>query len=219
MSPRERKKFKKERPADPNDLSIDWRLFVAIPLPPNVVELVREIQSHLAKFDLPLRYVDPDFAHLTLHFLGDAPPERAELLTLALPKVVGRHGPILLRTAGMGVFPNPRKPRVLWLGLEGGLRNLQALHRDIGAALRSYDFPADDRPLQVHITVARARDEADASFPGDLERARREERIVDLLAQDVAFEANRVLLIRSILGRQGPRYQTIGEFSMTGNAR
>src|SRR5687768_5360717 len=81
-----------------------WRLFVAVPLPEPVRELVRETTEGLAAEGWPVRWVAAEAAHLTLHFLGATEPERAELLRLALAPVVERHVAFELRTAGLGVF-------------------------------------------------------------------------------------------------------------------
>ncbi len=109
----------KVRPPAPDAIEARWRLFLAVCLPQDVKSLVAEEIAKLAAEGWPVRWVQPEAAHLTLHFLGETERERAELVRLALPDVAAAHVPFDLRTAALGVFPNFRRPRVLWMGLYG----------------------------------------------------------------------------------------------------
>src|SRR5688572_14474232 len=68
-----------------------WRLFIAVPLPTDVREQVRKIIDHLSPDELPVRWIDPENGHLTLHFIGDTEPEMAELLRMSLTAAVSAH--------------------------------------------------------------------------------------------------------------------------------
>ncbi len=206
----------KQRPPDPASLATPWRLFVAVPLPPPVHELIGSLTAELAAEGWPVRWVAPEGAHLTLHFLGDTAPERVELLRLALPPVVARHAPFDLRTAGLGVFPNARRPRVLWLGLHGPAHRLEALHQDLGSALRALDFPVEDGPYHPHVTLGRVRNTGTPDFPlRDLpEAVRRHLARAGEGGTEVPparpLPIRQVELVRSHLGSGGARYETIG---------
>ena len=115
----------KVRPPAPDAIDAPWRLFLAIRLAQEVQHLVAE---EIVKFEAegwPVRWVQPETSHLTLHFLGETERERAELVRLALPDVIAAHKAFDLRTAAFGVFPNFRRPRVLWMGLHGPVHRLQ----------------------------------------------------------------------------------------------
>src|SRR5687767_2664291 len=70
MAAKKRTKFVKTRPPEPHPVDAEWRLFLAIRLPEHVRALIERLNSTLSAEELPLRLVDPELAHLTLHFLG-----------------------------------------------------------------------------------------------------------------------------------------------------
>ena len=104
--PKKRQRFARERPPDPTSLAASWRLFIAIPLPPAVTGMVRQIVARLSTDEaLPVRWVEADQAHLTLQFIGEVPGEQAELIRMAIAPVFAAHPVFRLRTADLGVFP------------------------------------------------------------------------------------------------------------------
>lgn len=221
MSPRPPRR-PKTRPPDRDAPGGSRRLFLAVPLPPPVRELVADLVADLAADGWPVRWVAAESAHLTLHFLGETVPERAELLRLALPSVVARHAPFALRTAGLGVFPNLRRPRVLWLGLHGPAHRLETLRADLAAALDGLGFPVETGPFRPHLTLGRVRNSGTADFPlRDLPEAVR--RRVDLLGEGGAsvpaarpLPVGAVELVHSRLGPGGARHDAIGCYPLVG---
>jgi 2'-5' RNA ligase len=222
MSPRASRPAK-VRPLAPDAANSVWRLFLAIPLPDEVKAQIATQIDTFKDEGWPVRWVQPESAHLTLAFLGETAPERAELLRLALPAVVARHALFDLRTAALGVFPNFRRPRVLWLGLHGPAYRLEALQRDIAGALRELDFPAAEEPYHPHITLGRVRND-----DGERVRLRDLPQAVKAKFVDAASGAahsppaqplpvREVLLLRSHLGKGPPRYEAIATFPLSGS--
>src|SRR5699024_4253159 len=84
-----RERFSKERPPE-ESVETPWRLFIAVPVPDDVRDFMGEIIADLKREGWPVRWTNTDNAHLTLHFLGDTPPEHAELLRFALAEPVTR---------------------------------------------------------------------------------------------------------------------------------
>lgn len=204
----------------PDAVNTPWRLFLAVPLSPEARAAAATVIDDLRPRGWPVRWVNPADAHVTLHFLGDSPRERAELLRLALPTVVARHAKFDLRTGPLGVFPNLRQPRVLWLGLYGPAHRLQTLHDALGATLRGLDFAVEaDEPFHPHITLGRARPEGSPEMPlRDLPKA------VRALADPATgvipgppaapLPVHRVDLIRSHLSHAGARYEVVASFPL-----
>jgi 2'-5' RNA ligase len=210
----------KERPPSPDAVGAPWRLFLAVPLPEDVQTLIAETTSDLAREGWPVRWASASAAHVTLQFLGETARERAELLRLALPHVIAAHDSFTLRTAELGVFPSFRRPRVLWLGLHGPVHRLQSLRHDIDDALRDLDFPVDEEPYHPHMTLGRVRN-------SDSERVRLRElpdlvkrRFVDAETgaargpQPLPVPVSEVHLMRSHLGKEGARYETVAAFPL-----
>lgn len=219
MSPRPAR-LPKVRPPDPTSTASPWRLFVAVPLPASVRRLVGALVGDLAGEGWPVRWVAPEGAHLTLHFLGETEPERAELLRLALGSVVARHAAFELRTGGLGVFPSPRRPRVIWLGLDGPGDLLAGLHRDIGEVLRGLGFQTETGRLRPHLTLGRVRAADDPTTPSfDLPAAiqRRLEETGRTAAPPpdaMLVPVREVELVRSFLGKGGARYEVVGRYPL-----
>ncbi len=213
-----RQKFVMERP-EPETVDTDWRMFLAVPLPPDVVERIGAIIAELEPRAWPLRWITPETAHLTLHFLGDTPPEEVEILRMALPAVIAEHGAFALRTAGLGVFPKLLSPRVLWLGLWGPAHRLESLYNDLGDYLDEMQFPIEEKPYQPHITLGRLRNTRNIAvrhLPEEIRKA-----IADLETSGLAdpkrplpVPIDEIHLIRSHLEQPGPRYEVIARFPL-----
>lgn len=221
MSPRA-PRHQKTRPAASDAVDAPLRLFLAVPLPDAVKALVGAEIERLKEHGWPVRWVQPESAHLTLHFLGEVDPERAELVRLALPGVMAAHAPFHLRTAAFGVFPSFRRPRVLWLGLHGPVHRLESLQRDVVGSLRGLGFAAEEEPFHAHITLGRVRD-AD----GEQIRLRDLPELVKAAFVDRASGAaiappatpvpvREVALMRSYLGKGPPRYEQLASFPLGG---
>ncbi|HET8522501.1 MAG TPA: RNA 2',3'-cyclic phosphodiesterase [Thermomicrobiales bacterium] len=203
----------KIRPPSPDEIESPWRLFIALPLPVETKTQIAGIIEGLAGDNWPVRWVSPETGHLTLHFLGDTHPDRAELLRLALAEPIARHAPFALQTGGLGVFPNIQRPRVLWLGLEGQMQLLQSLHRDIGETLRRFEFPVEAGKLHPHITLGRVRENPPLDFPAAVER-RFNELSSNRVTTSTEIPVNEVVLIRSFLGKGGPRHEPVARYPL-----
>ena len=217
--PRKTRRPPKERPPDPDALDAPWRLFIAVPLPPEVTALIGDLVGDLEKEGWPVRWAAPDTAHLTIQFIGEVPAEQAELLRMALPAQVAGHAPFRLRTADLGVFPNLKMPRVLWLGLYGPAHRLVTLREAITSLLRELDLPHDDRPFHPHFTLGRVRSGGNLMtrhLPEAIRRrfAEEAERSRATAKDPLQVPVDEVVLVRSILGRDGARHETLGRYPL-----
>jgi RNA 2',3'-cyclic 3'-phosphodiesterase len=136
------------------------RAFIAIEMPTAVrAELSR--LSDLLAGQTPagsVRWVKPELIHLTLRFLGDTAVAKLPALSNALDTVAGQSVPFALQLGQLGCFPNPQRPRVIWVGLDGDKRPLLALKQALDAALVPLGWAVEQRPFQAHLTVGRVND-------------------------------------------------------------
>jgi len=191
-----------------------------VPLGREIQHLVANEIALLGEEGWPVRWVQPETSHLTLHFLGETERERAELVRLALPDVVGAHSAFDLRTAALGVFPNFRRPRVLWLGLHGPVHRLETLQQDVGGALRRLGFAVEDELYHPHITLGRVRnDDGERVRLRDLPNAVKG-RFIDqgtgaaVAPPPVPVAVREVVLMRSHLEKGGARHESIASFPL-----
>ncbi len=133
------------------------RCFLAISLSESVKKRLQALQQELAKTGADVRWVRPEGIHLTLKFLGNVPEEKIEPITKAAQEVVAKFGPLRLRVKGLGAFPSGRKPRVIWAGLEGDLKPLLRLQKELEDSLTKLGFEPESRPFVPHLTLGRVK--------------------------------------------------------------
>ena len=210
----------KVRPPDPNALDAAWRLFLAVPLSAEVQALLASQVAELSALDWPVRWVQPDMAHLTIRFLGESDREHAELLRMALPPVVSAEPAFDLRTAALGVFPNYRHPRVLWLGLHGPAYRLERLVAQVDATVADLGFGARDEVYHPHITLGRVRNQSSATVRlrdlPDIIKARFVNAAsgAAIAPPSAPVPVREVQLVRSHLGKGGARYEVVASFPL-----
>jgi len=211
-------KAPKQRPR-PETVDSAMRLFLAVPLPEPVVTLVDTMSRRLQEEEWPVRWTAPNNAHVTLHFLGEIEPERAQLLRMALGGVVAEHDRFDLRTADLGVFPNMKRPRIIWLGLYGPAHRLRTLRDALGSVLKSFEFELPDGDFHPHITLGRVRDarksrvrDLPAAIRACLEAAAANGEVTH--KDPIPIPVDEVVLVRSHLGKDGPRYEMLERYPL-----
>jgi 2'-5' RNA ligase len=133
------------------------RTFVAIEIPEAVKAAMDDVQAVLRKTGADVGWVRPSGIHLTLKFLGGIEAGRVEELKESVGSAVRGHGPFALDVSGVGVFPNARAPRVVWMGVGGDLPALAALYEMVETACESIGFRREDRPFKPHLTLGRVK--------------------------------------------------------------
>jgi 2'-5' RNA ligase len=132
------------------------RAFLAIPLPPEVVRKSLQLQKQLAAVLPGVRWVRPEGMHLTLRFFASIDEETLDKIGEVMLSVGRLCSPFQVEARGVGAFPSPSRPRVIWLGIRGS-ESLQALYTALEAALEDIGIPAEGRPFSPHLTLGRAR--------------------------------------------------------------
>lgn len=178
------------------------RLFFAI-------ELHEALRTALDHAIAPLRAAEPSLAwvprdrlHLTMKFMGEVDDAGAARLAAAASVVAAAHGPFEMILGGVGAFPNFRRARVVWLGVEADPR-LELLHHDLELACGAAGFEVEGRPFRPHITLARVR------TPLGLDRARPFARVARRVAYAASQEVRALGLIERTIGPGGSRYSRL----------
>ncbi|MEZ4506303.1 MAG: RNA 2',3'-cyclic phosphodiesterase [Thermomicrobiales bacterium] len=185
------------------------RLFIAAPLPPTVTDQLGHLIDDLSSRDLPVRWTAPSGFHLTLHFIGEVPQERAELIRLSFANLSLRTGPIRVRTGSLGAFPNEKRPRVIWIGLEGQTDKLEAARAEVGAMLARLNVDVEGGAFKPHLTLGRARDSVDQLFSYQLGEAFSSPSVREIISSKVEFTISELVLFRSHLEKAGARYEEL----------
>lgn len=131
------------------------RAFVGVRIDPKMTQKISEVQSQLTRSLTGIRWVVQENLHFTLKFLGAVEEEKITSIIKAVGRVVRPAQPFSLTAGGIGVFPDIRKPRVLWVGLEA--QGLQTLSQEVEAALEPLGFAPEKRGFKPHLTIGRWR--------------------------------------------------------------
>ena len=140
------------------------RAFIAIELPGGLQKAISQVIEHLQSNagKSAVRWVAASNIHLTLKFLGEIAPTSLSAIEEALTIEAGLHSGFRLEAAGLGAFPNTKRPRVIWLGVEAP-PELTLLQRGIDAATAKLGYASEARPFSPHLTLGRVRENASTS--------------------------------------------------------
>ena len=187
------------------------RCFIAVELPEEIKKGLKDLQARLKSGgQFPAKWVDPYSIHLTLKFLGNVSQDRLDEITAAMEEASQGVSPFNLEVKGLGVFPNPRRVQVAWVGVGGEVEKLAHLQQRLETKLVPLGFAPENRRFTPHLTLARIRDRASAD-----ERQR-----FGQLITDTEFEAaypwpvTAVNLMRSQLTREGAIYSRISSVEL-----
>lgn len=187
------------------------RSFIAIDFPAETRTALEDIQRELKRCGAGVRWVKPGSIHLTLKFLGNIHPTQVEDIALAVTEEIRDHPPITLRAAGLGAFPGRRKPRVIWIGMEGEVQRLTRIQARVENALEPLGFVREKRPFQPHLTIGRVKDR------------RRLQALIDAMATlDMepfnSFDADEIILYKSDLRPTGAIYTKLHRMPLAASA-
>ena len=190
-------------------MSVAVRVFIAVELPSTVIEALNAAIEPLLAEAPELAWVPPDKQHLTVKFFGDVDDAGLPAVVGLVSALAKLHRPFSIHLAGIGAFPNFRRARVVWLGVEQEPR-LELLHHDLEVAGEAEGFEIEGRVYRPHLTLARVR------TPLDVERMRRLARLarkVDFTATVVVSE---ITVFQSTLAPGGARYSRLHATTLEG---
>jgi 2'-5' RNA ligase len=131
------------------------RAFIALEIPPEIQTGISNYVATLKRTsNKAVRWVPVDNIHLTLKFLGDVSPANLEIIKPALRAEASRYKPFIIEIGTLGVFPNLRQPRVIWIGIQAA-STLESLQRGIESVMTRLGYPGEDRPFSPHLTIGR----------------------------------------------------------------
>lgn len=175
------------------------RSFVAVDITArDVVNAVEALQRELLATGADLKPVEPYNLHLTLIFLGEQPKRNLDELARRLEGLTHRRFVIELR--GVGAFPNPSSPRVIWIDVGKGRDELIKLAQDVRALAR--DFAQEEEEFTPHLTVARVKGPRNRDKLTSFLEAHRSDRFGEV-------EVAEVKLKKSTLTPRGPIYSDL----------
>lgn len=186
------------------------RSFLALDLPEEMKGLVSRTSEEMRKYPLDVRWVPTNGIHLTVIFMGDVPLASLSQIGEGAGSVCCAYGPFQLALAGAGVFPNRKRPRVLWLGLAGELERLSAFREALTKRLIPFGINPEGRDFRPHLTLGRFR--GSGSHGGVLDEVLA--RFKDL--KGLPSIHRELHLYKSDLRPQGAVYTKLGSWLLSG---
>jgi len=188
------------------------RLFLAIDIPPHARETVVSIQNRFKTLGLNASWVRSGNIHLTLKFLGNTPSERVAEIRESVSEVVEFFPVFKLALGEVDIFPNFKKPRVLWINLKDIFNRLKILQNEIDIKMGEIGFLKEKKEFNPHLTLARIK-HAKAKARESLEELKQGKGFITSINQKY-FQVSSVLLLRSDLTPKGPVYTVLGEYPL-----
>lgn len=182
------------------------RSFIAVELPDELKRKLNQLETELRRGEPPrVKWVSPDSIHLTLKFLGNITSDTVAAVIRAMEKSALGITPFHLRAKEMGVFPNPKRVQVVWVGINGDVDKLRELQKRLDFNLAPLGFTPESRPFTPHLTLARLNNRAAPD-----ERQRLGKLIASTKFENGSIEVATISLMKSQLTRAGAIYSRIG---------
>ena len=183
------------------------RVFIALDIAASIRHNITEYLERVRCLAPDARWARPESLHVTLKFIGEVRDARVQEIKNALSAV--QAVPFAIKFQDVGFFPNPKSPRVFWIGMNAG-EALPQLAAAVDAALVKTGVAAEEKAYRPHITLAR-------SGSGSGPRAKHQ--LQPLIAAEAppqfgTMMAREFWLYRSEPQRGGSRYTKLERFGL-----
>ncbi|HCF49105.1 MAG TPA: RNA 2',3'-cyclic phosphodiesterase [Syntrophomonas sp.] len=185
------------------------RAFIAIPAPEAVKDQAEQIRRQLARTNPDVKWVEYVNYHLTLKFLGDIDDHQLQKIRDRLYQVGEYCPPFYLKVNGLSFFPNKRKPRVVWMGLDGDTEKAEFLAERIDVYVQDLGFEPE-KIHRFHITLGRIRSER------NVEELLKKAHQLESATRSSLFPVQAFYLMESRLTKDGPQYRVEQAFALRG---
>jgi len=123
----------------------------------NIARFTEELRSDLKTAGYKISWVAPANIHITLKFLGDVDETLPDAVASALAAPLRKIPAFNVSLRGIGVFPNPNRPRILWAGVDDPGDSIKTLYLEMEKVISGMGFLPEKREFSPHATIARIR--------------------------------------------------------------
>jgi 2'-5' RNA ligase len=186
------------------------RSFLAFELPLEIKKGVSRVFAEIRGSIRNIRWVNVDNIHLTIVFMGNVSEDLIPPINEAVEKVCLRYGPFYISLSGLGAFPNTRRPRVVWLGLQGDTERMSFFKKALHKHIKPFGIKEEKRPFKPHLTLGRFRNPA----PGDSSLDNFIAKYKDLSSPECQMDE--LILFKSDLNPGGAVYTKLKSWPLSG---
>ena len=181
------------------------RAFLAIDIDEDLKAKIYKVIKEFKQIDADIKYVDLENLHLTLKFFGDIDTEGIDLLSSKISNVVNDFDSFKIKIKGCGAFPNTKRIKVIWLGLEDD-EIVKKLHDELDKEFVKLGFDKDKK-FSSHLTIGRMK-----SAKGKNKVKSTIEEFSDVEIGEMSVD--KIILKKSTLTPQGPIYEDLEIFEL-----
>lgn len=181
------------------------RAFVGFFTSKRIYDHVERLQDETRDF-IRGKWIEPQNLHITFQFLGEISSDQAIDVMRNLQRVAEMFSPFRVQYRSLGVFPDRKRPRILWIGVSKGGSTLKRIAAEISQLNRRVGINPDTKPFHPHVTICRIK-EVDKKKLGNLMNRYKN----SLFGEDLV---DRVALVSSSLTSIGPIYTVVEEFPL-----
>lgn len=181
------------------------RCFLAVDIPEHVKKNLWQVIQNIKKELTGIKWVEPHNLHITIKFLGELEDEKVLSLLEILEKRLSHSGTFTLKLKSFGFFPDIRRPRVFWVGVEDRGENLKKLWKEIENIVPKFGVSRDNRSFTPHLTLARIK------RPVKIKKSSLEE-LKEF--ESSSFNVDTLVFYKSVLTSEGPIYTKIKEIKL-----
>jgi len=183
------------------------RCFIAVEVPKDILAEIEKYLEQLREISSQVRWVKARGIHITLKFLGEIESPLLDQVKESLRSVTGIVRPFTVTVHGSGCFPNPRRPRVFWLGLEQSMgTELNVIYDWIDEKLIVLGFEKEKRKFSAHLTLGRVR--TPANFDSLLNYMQKHP------FPKRSFQVYEIVFMRSVLKPSGAEYIPLSTYHL-----
>jgi RNA 2',3'-cyclic 3'-phosphodiesterase len=186
------------------------RTFIAVDVSPEVKSRATEVVDQCRRLGIEAKWVAVENMHITLQFLGNVRENELPGICRRVERAIRQFPAFDVMCERLGAFPNPERPRVLWMGMSQGREELIRLQHQVEETMRPLGFRGEARRFEPHLTLGRLHAEVSGSAE-----------VADFIArnQDLAtasFDVSEVVVYSSERAPGGPRYEVVGRAELAG---
>jgi len=133
------------------------RAFIAVEIDQPHKQKLSDLITHFKKSDADIKWVTENQMHLTLKFLGNIEQEKTQEISDILKGIADSSNSFDIQFSGIGAFPNLKRPRIVWIGIEKGSELLKLLNSKIEYGLEKIGFEKEKREYKTHLTLGRVK--------------------------------------------------------------
>ncbi len=177
------------------------RVFLAFDIPDDIKTQIHDIIKEKGKQIQGVKWVERENLHITCKFLGEINNHQLEELKRSLNESFNKNERIKINLKGFGAFPNFKRPRVLWIGVDGEKEKLISVWEKIEDITRKLKIGESEKDYIPHLTLGRVK--VPIAVNSDF---------ISYTSREIIISS--IVIYQSTLTPRGPIYTNIGEIKL-----